>query len=258
VISVNGGADYRTRVRPGERIRLRLVNPSNGRVYRPDFGALEPMVIAVDGMYVREPFPLAGFELAPGNRLDLDLTIPPSARGEYPVVDRFTRRPHLLVTILAQGEPVATPSFTAPRNPHVPRWAGASEEPVDVTFVLDAQRCCGRGRGGIEWTINGRPWGDHQITQLEEGRWTRVRFENRSRRLHPMHLHGQFFRVIARNGSPASEPHFRDTVLLHGRETIDVGMVPIDWGRWVMHCHILEHAEAGMMTEVEVSVGGSP
>ncbi len=40
--------------------------------------------------------------------------------------------------------------------------------------------------------------------------------------------------------------------LLYRRDTIDVGMVPIDWGRWMMHCHILEHAEAGMMTEIHV------
>ena len=67
-----------------------------------------------------------------------------------------------------------------------------------------------------------------------------------------MHIHGQFFKVIARNGQPVDAPYFRDTVLLRGRETIDVGMVPTDWGRWMMHCHILEHAESGMMTEVRV------
>ena len=67
-----------------------------------------------------------------------------------------------------------------------------------------------------------------------------------------MHVHGQFFKVVARNGRPVDEPFLRDTVLLYGRETLDVGMVPIDWGRWMMHCHILEHAEAGMMTEIRV------
>ena len=36
------------------------------------------------------------------------------------------------------------------------------------------------------------------------------------------------------------------------KETVDVGMVPLDPGRWMMHCHILEHAEAGMMTSFDV------
>ena len=37
-----------------------------------------------------------------------------------------------------------------------------------------------------------------------------------------------------------------------GRKRVDVGLVPLDAGRWMMHCHILEHAEAGMMTTLEV------
>lgn len=250
MVTVNGDAAQQLTVRPGERIRLRLVNTSNGRVYRPDFGSLEARVIAVDGMYTARPLPLDGFELAPGNRLDLDITIPADGSGRnYAITDRFTRRPFTLATIRADGEPVSTPTFEAPSNPNVPGWDGAVERPVDVTYVLNAQR---GGEHGIQWTINGRPWGEHEVTELDGGRWVRVRFQNDSARLHPMHIHGQFFKVIARNGQPVDAPYFRDTVLLRGRETIDVGMVPIDWGRWMMHCHILEHAESGMMTEVRV------
>ena len=94
------------------------------------------------------------------------------------------------------------------------------------------------------------------MTELPHGQWKRVRFQNDSHRLHPMHLHGQFFKVIAKNGQPVDEPFFRDTVLLHRQETIDVGIVPLDWGRWMMHCHILEHAASGMMTLVHVGKRG--
>lgn len=253
VITVNGDASRRMTVRPGERIRLRLANTSNGRVYRPDFGPLAPKVVAVDGMYTARPLPLDGFDLAPGNRLDLDIEIPPESAGQsFTVVDRFTRRPFTLATIDVRGDPVETPSFTPPSNQHVPTWEGAAERPVDVTYVLNARR---GGEHGIQWTINGKPWGEHSVTQLAEGQWVRVRFENDSARLHPMHIHGQFFKVIARNGEPVDDPFFRDTVLLRGRETLDVGMVPLDWGRWMMHCHILEHADSGMMTEVQVGAG---
>lgn len=250
IVTVNGDAAKQLVVRPGERIRLRLVNTSNGRVYRTDFGALAPRVIAVDGMYTARPLPIEGFELAPGNRLDLDITIPANASPRtYKVVDRFTRRHFTLATLRVSGEAVPTPAFDAPSNPNVPAWKNAAHQPVDESYVLNARR---GGEHGIQWTINGQPWGEHQVTQLEPGRWVRVRFQNDSARLHPMHIHGQFFKVIARDGKPVDVPYFRDTVLLHGRETIDVGMVPIDWGRWMMHCHILEHAESGMMTEIQV------
>lgn len=250
MVTVNGDSSCEVVVRPGERMRLRLVNASNGRVYRPDFSDLDARVIAVDGMYTRRPLPADGFELAPGNRLDLDITIPQNASGRsFEIVDRFTRRPFLLATLRVQGAAMDTPTFAAPSNPHVPTWNQASDLSTDVTYVLDAQR---GGPHGIQWTINGVPWGGHEVTELGHGAWTRVRFQNDSARLHPMHIHGQFFKVIAKNGQPVDEPFFRDTVLLHPRETIDVGMVPLDWGRWMMHCHILEHAESGMMTEIEV------
>jgi FtsP/CotA-like multicopper oxidase with cupredoxin domain len=68
-----------------------------------------------------------------------------------------------------------------------------------------------------------------------------------------MHIHGQFFKVVARNGQPVDEPFFRDTVLLKSKDSVDVGIVPLDRGRWMLHCHIQEHAEAGMMTLVDVT-----
>ena len=250
VVTVNGDAAQFVTVRPGERIRLRLVNTSNGRVYRPDFGSLAPKVIAVDGMYTRQPLDLSGFVLAPGNRLDLDLVIPADAVGQtFRVIDRFTRRPFPLATLSVRGEPIATPGFVSPSNAHVPRWASAGERQVDLTYVLNAQV---GGEHGIQWTINGRPWGQHDVTRLSEGRWVRVHFRNDSARLHPVHIHGQFFKVIARDGQAVDEPYFRDTVLLSRYENLDVGLVPIDWGRWMLHCHILEHADAGMMTEIRV------
>jgi FtsP/CotA-like multicopper oxidase with cupredoxin domain len=71
-ITVNGRTDTTLRVRAGERIRLRIINSSNGRVYAPDLVGLGAKLIAVDGLYLREPIDPGRFEIAPGNRIDLD------------------------------------------------------------------------------------------------------------------------------------------------------------------------------------------
>lgn len=63
----------------------------------------------------------------------------------------------------------------------------------------------------------------------------------------------QFFKVVSRNGQPIDEGHFGDTVLLLPGDEIDIGIVALDLGTWAFHCHIQEHAEAGMMTLVDVS-----
>jgi FtsP/CotA-like multicopper oxidase with cupredoxin domain len=71
-----------------------------------------------------------------------------------------------------------------------------------------------------------------------------------------MHMHGVFFKLLSRNGAPVDEPYWRDTVLTHPRETVEIGLVPWDLGGWMLHCHILEHAASGMMTIVDVKRRG--
>ncbi len=251
VATVNGSTAEQLIVKPGERIRLRMVDSANGRMFAPHFEGLEPMIIAVDGMYTRRPLPLEHFEISPGNRLDVDITIPADSGGKtFTVVDRFTRNQFVLATIRVEDvDAVKSPQFEAPRNEHVPYWEGAHELDVDHVYKLDARS---GGPHGIEWMINDKVWGEHEASALPPDRWTKVRFQNESYRLHPMHIHGQFFKVIARNDEPVDEPYFRDTVLLKRKESVDVGMVPLDWGNWLMHCHILEHAESGMRTLLTV------
>jgi len=254
VVTVNGRVKEVLDVRPGERLRLRLLNTANGRVFAPDFSTLDAAVIAVDGRSTPRPLSPAEFELAPGNRLDLDVTIPADWGGrEIQIMDYFSRRTFLLATIRVTGDAVPTPTFPAAAQAHVPAWQRALDVPASHSFDLDAER---GGPFGILWTLNGVAHVGHAdmkpSVELPFGRFARLRFANLSHRLHPIHIHGTFFKVLARDGSPVDEPYWRDTALVHPRETVDIGLVPVDPGDWMLHCHILEHAEAGMMTTIRV------
>lgn len=254
MITINGRTDTVVKVQPGERLRIRMLNSSNGRVYAPDFGDLDATIIAVDGLYVREPIPARGFELAPGNRIDVDVTFDKSTTVPFDVIDKFyAQRPNTLARFDVEGPLVDSPAFASPRG-KVPRWAEGIEAPISHTFRLNAQS---GGPYGISWTIDGVAFMGHEHAMppsatLTRGRFQRLHFTNESPRIHPIHTHGMFFRLLARNGQPVDEPFFRDTVLIHANEEIDVGLVPTDAGTWMMHCHILEHAEAGMMTTIDV------
>ncbi len=254
-VTVNGRTDTTLLVRAGERIRLRLLNASNGRVYLPDFGGLDARIIAVDGLYAARPVDARNFELAPGNRIDLDLRLSDATSARYDVVDRFyAAQPNRLASIVVDGIVDAAPPFASPAHAQVPRWASGVRAPIAQTFRLNSRR---GGEHGIEWTINDRAFAGHDHAAppamvMQADRFVHLQFVNESFRLHPIHLHGMFFRLLARNGAPVDEPFFRDTVLVHGKETIDIGLVPRDAGDWMMHCHILEHAEAGMMTTLRV------
>jgi len=269
VVTVNGSTAQHLEVAPGERLRLRLVNVANGRVFQLGLGGLDARVIAVDGLYTARPLDPEAFEIAPGNRLDLDLTMPADAAGRrFTIVDRFRGQTTPLVTVAVEGPPVATPRFAFPVAARVPAWRGRDADAPRLELRLNARA---GGPFGIAWTINdvafdhdmgATPAGvagmaDHAAMMprpydLPLGAWSKLRFVNESYRLHPMHIHGLFFKLLARNGVPIDEPFFRDTVLLHAQETVDVATVPLDPGRWMVHCHILEHAESGMMTLVDV------
>ena len=63
---------------------------------------------------------------------------------------------------------------------------------------------------------------------------------------HPLHIHGQRFLVLSQNGVPNEHLAWKDTVLLPAGSTTDILLELSNPGRWMVHCHIAEHLEAGM------------
>lgn len=254
VVTVNGRAGLSESVGAGERIRMRLVNVANGRVFAPRVVGAEARVIAFDGRPTSEPLSLDGLVLAPGNRVDLEVAAPMQSGAEVSVFDVFGQRRRTLARLLVRGEATRSDArpFVTTRSPD---WRCASELDADLVYALAARR---GGPHGIEWTLNGEAMraehhgADAAHDTLETGRFVKMRFVNESARLHPMHLHGQFFRVLARDGVSVHEGHWRDTVLVGPRETVEIGLVPEDAGQWALHCHVLEHHDSGMMTVVRV------
>lgn len=100
--------------------------------------------------------------------------------------------------------------------------------------------------------INGETYDKEVKETWKEGELIKIRFTNESVPLHPMHLHGQFFQVLARGGVPEDVPSWQDTILVNPNETVDIALVPTEVGVWPLHCHIHEHADAGMMRLIEV------
>jgi suppressor of ftsI len=65
---------------------------------------------------------------------------------------------------------------------------------------------------------------------------------------HPVHLHGQRFLVLARDGVRNSNLVWKDTAIIAAGETVDLLVDMSNPGRWMLHCHITEHLSAGMMS----------
>jgi len=89
-----------------------------------------------------------------------------------------------------------------------------------------------------------------------EGDLVKVRLENDANAdhvmQHPMHMHGQRFVILSKNGVPNDNMVWKDTVLVFPGETVDILADMSNLGEWMSHCHISEHLHAGMMMQFRV------
>lgn len=69
---------------------------------------------------------------------------------------------------------------------------------------------------------------------------------------HPIHLHGQRFLVLTRDGLPSENLVWKDTAIIPAGETVELLADMSNPGRWMIHCHIAEHLTAGMMAAFTV------
>ena len=69
---------------------------------------------------------------------------------------------------------------------------------------------------------------------------------------HPIHVHGQRFLVLSRNGVANENLAWKDTGIIPTGETVDLLVQMSNPGRWMLHCHVAEHMGAGMMMRFDV------
>ena len=130
--------------------------------------------------------------------------------------------------------------------------------PITTTSTFSAIKTIRFGSSGTpQWELSGLAFEMDRIDARPRlGTTERWLFVNRSHRLHPMHLHGVHFRVLERSSGavPAWERGWKDTVMVGLDETVIVQprFAPYP-GRFVFHCHNLEHQEKAMMLQMEVS-----
>ena len=105
----------------------------------------------------------------------------------------------------------------------------------------------------IEWVLRDPATGKENMAidwRFARGALVRLTLINDRHTLHamqhPIHLHGQRFLVLARNGDRSENLVWKDTVLLPAGGTADLLVEMSNPGKWMVHCHIAEHLEAGM------------
>ena len=274
VPSVNGRVGASALVRSGERIRLRLINVANARIFALRFAGHSPQIIALDGHAVAPHAAQDGqVVLGPAMRVDLILDCVASPGSAHAVRDMaYPRTPFDLLTIHYRDEPplrreplppvvaLAAPEFAEPDLPNATHHSLILEG--GAMGGLRAANLRGERLGIRELARQGKVWALNGVVaaDLHAEPWLRAKLgsthlmqiENRTAFSHPMHLHGHPMRIVSRNGKPHTVRNWRDTVLIAPRELVELAFVADNPGSWLMHCHIPEHMAAGMLGVVQV------
>ncbi|HMQ04360.1 MAG TPA: multicopper oxidase family protein [Pyrinomonadaceae bacterium] len=227
----------------GERIRFRIMNPSGATTFRFGVAGHKLSVIAADGRPVK-PVLVDSLFIGMGERYDVIVeaanpgawTIAAAAvEGNSPPASAVLR-----YTDAARTIPEVNSTTFGFEGGRVLELADLEAlEPVekrrpDRTLDLTLS-------GGMmtsAWTINGQAYPNADALEVSEGERVRVRMINHSMMLHPMHLHGHFFRI---------GETLKDTVVVPphmGR--IDFDFLADNPGKWFFHCHNIYHMESGM------------
>ena len=234
--------------KPGERLRLRIVNAGSDTAFRLAVGGHALRVTHSDGFPV-EPVEGDAILIGMGERYDALVTV--GSSGLYPIV------------ALAEGKDAQAGAVLRVSGA-AGRVAGARPRELDGRLVTVQQlrataavalasatpsrthrlELGGGMMGGYRWTINGRTFDESVPLPVRAGERVRLVFDNRSMMFHPVHLHGHTFGVVAAGGQGPR----KDTVIVRPMESVSVDLVADNPGQWALHCHNIYHAEAGMMT----------
>ena len=273
-VTLNGKVPDTFAVRGGERIRLRLVNAANARIFKLKFTGHKPIVIALDGQPVSPHAPTdQTVVLGTAMRIDLILDMTGKPGERFQIVDDFYRGlAYRLVDFVYEDKPLREQPLDSPVELSantMPEPDMRSAERHEVTFnggMMGGMMMRDRGMGGMNmmemmhtgkiWFINGVAMIGHlmdPMLTLNRGTSYILAMNNETAWWHPMHLHGHAFRVISRNGTPTKYREWQDTVLMEPREKVEIAFVADNPGDWMFHCHILEHQESGMMGVIRVA-----
>ncbi|MFD8157516.1 multicopper oxidase family protein [Streptomyces malaysiensis] len=250
--TVNGQLNPTIHIRPGEVQLWRLANISANIYYNLRLRGYRFRVIGRDGFPVDRTFTRDTLLLAAATRFDVLVTGGRPGRtvletlpySTGPAGNQFPRAK--LATLVSSGKPVARVAMPTTFAP-----------PEDLSHLPLARRrtvVFSENKAGTEFYINGRQFDPHRVdlrsklNTTEE--WTVV---NTSNEEHSFHTHTNHFQLMSVNGVPHHGHSLQDiaNVPAKGRMVIRIRFTNYT-GKTVLHCHILNHEDAGMMAVLDI------
>lgn len=231
------------------KYRLRLLNVSTHRDFTLSLGGVEMTQIATDGGLLPAPVPRSTLLLSPGERVEIVVDFSRHPLGTQLVL-ADTTGPVLRFDVVRRARDNSRVPDRLRELPPLPEATATREVVLGFGFVGDVPM-------GL---INGRPFDPDRIdAKIKLGTteiWRITNGDVEYQVPHNFHTHLVQFRVLDRDGNPPlpGETGRKDTVHIRPGESVRVQATFGDYtGRFLYHCHLLEHSQMGMMAQMEIT-----
>jgi len=259
-VLVNGRLHPTLHARAGVPQRWRIVNTAKSRFFTLYLDDVPFTIIGGDGGLNERAETRHQVLITPGERVDLIVT-PTGAPGSELLLQSLLhnrgygsiefRAPEEMMTIALSSEPAAAaralPAMSRTIVPPI-REGAVTRDLVITLPPVDT-------KGHSEFRINGVPYWEAAPLRAEPGATEIWTVKNDTDWDHPFHLHGFFFVVLDARGEPVRPLAWKDTVNIPMRTTTRLLVTLDEPGTWMFHCHILDHADGGLMGTVQVGPG---
>lgn len=259
LIGTNGHYALTLTAKRNERLRLRLINAANARIFVLRLAGLSGWQVALDGMPLPAPEPVPQeIVVAPAQRVDLIVDV----TGKAAAIERLgnDQEWHRQVGFEVSGQASRTrraAPASLPANPNMDAPDLAQARALEMKIEggamgrMPMSRMRGMMQDGKFWTLGGQAGPvDAPFARLSQGEPVRLRLINDTAFPHAMHLHGMHFREVLAEGRLGP---MRDTFLTDAGASHEIAFAADNPGKWLLHCHMLAHAAAGMTSWIEVA-----
>lgn len=255
---INGKEAQTLHMNAGQMERWRIVNAASARYFKLSLEGKPFKVIATDGGLLEAARTETELLITPGERYDI--VVGPFKEWEIFHIETlpynrvtFTKsKRQKYATVHVMGSS-SSKAYIPEKLAEIPVLASRYEA-VNRNVKMSVNPSI---KHGLDFKVNGEMHcndepvfvGDLQVWEIS----------NTSMMDHPFHLHGFFFQVVEENGEAPEYKAWKDTYNLKPKSKIKIAWMPDNRpGRWMYHCHILEHHAAGMMANFEVIDRNAP
>jgi FtsP/CotA-like multicopper oxidase with cupredoxin domain len=232
------------RAKPGDRVRIRLINAAGDTAFRVALAGHAMTVTHTDGFPV-EHARTDALLIGMGERYDVLVTV---GSGAFALVALAEGKNMVARAVLRTSRTARTPKAETRPAELNGKIVGYGELHPTVSAQLRVARPVRTialeltgGMAAYNWAINGQTYDPKVLHAVRSGERVRLSFINKTTMWHPMHLHGHTF-ALTETGLR------KDTAIVLPGRTLDVDFDADNPGRWMIHCHNVYHAESGMMT----------